>query len=79
MANFLQKTYGFFLKEWLLSGAFVGLILTSLLGKRLPHYTYQDAEVLFVLWVYLLLIKGLERKGFFKSLATRLVVATRQG
>ena len=56
-------------REWPL---FVGLLLlvaSSIYLKRLPHYHLEDFKVVYTLWVFLLIVKGLSRSGFFQRAA----------
>ncbi len=39
--------------------------------QRIPNYSYNDAHVLFVLLVFLVIIKGLEKNGFISFISTR--------
>ena len=51
----------FVFREWLLCGAFVGLVLTSLQLKRVPVVSGAEFQVAFLLWLLLVATKGLER------------------
>ncbi len=59
------------LEEWLLILSSVGLLVSSLLLHRVPKYTTQDWEIVFILWVFLVIVKGLENSGFFRWLALK--------
>jgi len=58
------------IEEWLLSITIIGLIISSLYLKRFPVYTYNDFKVVYTLFVFLVLIKGLEKSGFLYSIAS---------
>jgi len=60
------------MKEWLLSAAAAGLIFTSFHLRRLPLYSRHDFEVLFILFVLFVIIRGLEKSGIFGHIAARL-------
>ena len=62
----------FLMKEWLLSAAAAGIVFTSFHLHRLPLYSRHDFEVLFILFVLFVIIRGLELSGLFTSLAARL-------
>ncbi len=51
------------MEEWLLASASALLIVTSILLKRIPSYELSDYEVLYVLFVFLVIVKGLEGSG----------------
>jgi len=59
----------FVLKERLLFASALGLAASSVYLKRLPPYSYEDGEVLLILWSLFAAIKGLERSGFFPFVA----------
>ncbi len=70
--RFGEKTREFLLREWLLTAVALGVLSTSIHLRRLPLYSRHDFEVLFLLFGFLVLIKGLERNDFFAALAVRL-------
>ncbi len=53
----------FVLKEWLLFAAAAGLFATSLYLKRIPRYSRDEFEVLFLLASLFMAVKGLEESG----------------
>ncbi len=65
MKDFFARCLGTILKEWILVLSFLGLVATSLYLKRLPSYSLQDIEIIYILWVLFISIKGLERESFF--------------
>ncbi|AIF70097.1 hypothetical protein PAP_08580 [Palaeococcus pacificus DY20341] len=59
------------IEEWLFSLSLIALFITSLYAKRIPSYPLNDFKVVFTLFVFLVIIKGLEKSGFLKALASR--------
>jgi len=62
----------FLLKEWLLFASVSGLVLTSFYLERIPRYSVQDFEVLYILFVLFVIIEGLEKSGFFSKVSSGL-------
>ncbi len=58
------------LKEWLFWGSAFALGITSLISERLPHYDLKDFKILYILLVFLVSVKGLERGGFFTGVSS---------
>ncbi|MBE0651212.1 MAG: hypothetical protein IH595_10260 [Bacteroidales bacterium] len=54
---------GFIAKEWLFLGSFLSLLITSLFFQRLPVYSEKEFQVVFVLFVFFITVKGLERSN----------------
>jgi Na+/H+ antiporter NhaD/arsenite permease-like protein len=54
-----------FLKEWLLISTIIATVATSIYLKKLPSYSYSDFEVLLILFLLFIIIKGLENSNFF--------------
>ncbi len=50
-------------REWLLAAAAVGLVASSLVLWRLPRFTPDELQVLFLLWLLFVAVKGLEKSG----------------
>jgi len=50
-------------REWLLAGALLGLAVSSLWLQRLPRFSSDELEVLFLLWLLFAAVKGLEKTG----------------
>ena len=69
MGNFIKIWFRKLLKEWLLIMVAIGLVVTSFYLKRLPSYNIRDAEIIYILFVLLIIIKGLEGSGFFIYIA----------
>jgi len=57
--------------EWLLVLSAMGLAVTSLYLKRFPTYTPNDFKVIYTLFVFLIILNGLERSGFLSCVASR--------
>ncbi|NPB10061.1 MAG: hypothetical protein GXO17_06865 [Thermodesulfobacteria bacterium] len=70
--DFGTKTRAFLVREWLLTATAVGVLSTSAYLKRLPLYSRHDFEVLFLLFGFFVLIKGLEKNNLFAALAAKL-------
>ncbi len=60
-----------FIEEWLLILVSIGLILSSLYSRRLPSYSKNDFKVIYTLFVFLVIVKGLEKSGFLHSVASK--------
>ncbi len=60
------------MREWLLLGSFTGLFLTSLYLRKFPKYNLLELKVLFVLFVFLIIIKGLENSLVLKKIASKI-------
>lgn len=56
------------LKEWFLIAAIIGVTVTSIILKRLPYYSKNDFEILFILFNLFIIVKGLENSNFFKKI-----------
>ena len=65
MTNMLNFYMRKFLKEWLLISSIIATLSTSLYLKRFPSYSHSDFEVLFILFLLFIIIKGLENSRFF--------------
>ncbi len=59
-------------REWLLWVSFGGLLLTSFYLHRFPLYEKRDFEIIFLLGLFFVQIKGLELAGVFRLLACKL-------
>ncbi|MFZ1041904.1 MAG: hypothetical protein WCA79_05835 [Anaerolineales bacterium] len=57
------------LKEWLLVASAVGLIVTSIYLNRLPTYSVAEFQILFLLAVLFIAVKGLEQSGLILQLS----------
>jgi len=57
--------------EWLLVLSILGVMITSLYLHRFPGYDETDFKVVYILLVFLIIIKGLERTHFLHNVAAR--------
>ena len=58
-----EKFIDFVLKEWLLITSGAGFALTSFYTKRVPAYSISELQVLFILFVLLVTVNGLQKSG----------------
>ncbi len=59
-------------RDWLLIIAITGLVLSCAWAGRIPVISATEAQVLFILFVLLVTVKGLELGGLFSRLAWRM-------
>ncbi len=57
------------LDEWLLVASLIGLGITCLWRGHFPAYTATDFHVIYILFVFLVIIKGLKESHFLKRIA----------
>lgn len=57
-------------EEWLLITVIIGLILTSIYLKRFPSYSLNDFRIIYILFVFLIIVKGMEKNGFTDYIAS---------
>jgi Na+/H+ antiporter NhaD/arsenite permease-like protein len=62
----------FILKEWLLFASGIGLLITSVMIHRLPIITKSESEVLLIIAVLFLTVKGLENSGLLSFVSGRI-------
>jgi len=62
----------FFLKEWLLSASAAGLVLTSIHLGGFPRYSTAEIQVLFILFVLFVAVKGLGNSGLILRISRRI-------
>ena len=67
-----RNGYEFVKGEWLLVIAVVGVLATSIYLGRLPSYSVEDAEVLYILFVLFVVMAGLQRQGVLSGIAAEL-------
>ncbi len=67
-----SELFNFVLKEWLLIASAAGFALTSIYSGRLPAYSVQEIELLFILLSLFIAVKGLERSGFLRMLSQQI-------
>ncbi len=59
-------------EEWILSLSLTGLITSSLYLKRLPVYDKTDFQVVYIIFIFLVIIKGIENTNFLDAIAVGL-------
>ncbi len=59
-------------REWVLCVSAAGLAATTLYRGKLPSYSFTDLEILYILFVLLVTVKGLERANVFSRIAALL-------
>ena len=62
-------------KDWiydnvLLAASALILLLTTLIRGSFPHFSSDEIETLYILWLLMSIIKSIEREGFFHKLTT---------
>ncbi len=57
------------LKEWLLLISFSGVAVTSVYLNRLPSYSINDLQIIFILTALFVVVKGFERSGLIVRLS----------
>ncbi len=67
-----HKIRSFIAKEWLFWLSLVLWIASSLLLHRIPHYSSDEFEVLFILFMLFIAIKGLENSGLLRFVAIKI-------
>lgn len=65
-----MKLYRKIFDEWLFFAAFGGFVFTSILLKRIPHYSKSDFLVIYTLFIFLVITKGLEKTGLIAKVAS---------
>ena len=69
MKVWINKTLSFLKTEWLLIISFTGLVYTSVLLKRFPTFSFNDFEILYILLILFIVIKGIENSGLFSKIS----------
>lgn len=64
-----QRVVDILFKEWLFILSAAGLILFSAYIGRLPHWTLNELQVLYFLFLLFVMVKGLENSGLLRQLA----------
>ncbi len=59
-------------EEWIFYTSLFACVFTSALLRRIPKYTIDDAEVIFILFVFLVVVKGLQESGLLSAIASGL-------
>ncbi len=57
------------IKEWLFLSSLLGCVITSVYLKRLPSYSFSDFRILFIISMFLIVLKGLENSNLLIKLA----------
>ncbi|WP_155825411.1 SLC13 family permease [Hippea alviniae] len=60
------------LKEWLFLFSTIGAIITSIYLKRIPHYSVSDFNVLFIIFSFLVVLKGLQNSKALYFVAAKI-------
>lgn len=66
------KWVGFVLKEWMLLASAFGFVVTSLYSKRFPVCSMAELQVIFILFVLFVAVKGLQRSNLLTWSAQRI-------
>lgn len=69
MEKFYRTWLDFVLKEWLLIISATGFLATSVYLNRLPSFSIAEIQVIFILAVLFVAVKGLERSGLILRLS----------
>ena len=72
MMNKKLTLFDFIIKEWLLFTAVSGVILTSIYFKRIPTFSVKELEVIFILFVLFVTVKGLELSGVMQRISGKI-------
>ncbi len=60
------------IKEWLFLFATLGVAATSIYLKRIPHYDFSDFRILFLIFSFLIVLKGVEKSHILQFVAFKL-------
>ena len=60
------------LKEWLFLFSTIGVIITSIYLKRIPHYSLSDFNILFVIFSFLVVLEGLKKSKVLYVVAAKI-------
>ncbi len=60
------------IKEWLFLFSTLGVLATSIYLKRFPHYDLSDFRILFLIFSFLIVLKGVENSRILELVAFRL-------
>lgn len=64
-----EKFIDFVLQEWLVIASGAGFALTSFYTKRLPAFSINELQVLFILFVLFVTVNGLQQSGLLLRIA----------
>ena len=59
-------------KEWLLITSAAALLATSLYLKKIPYYSSDEFQVLFILLILFITVNGLEKSGIISGISAKL-------
>ena len=60
------------IKEWIFLVSTLGVIITSIYLRSLPHYSLSDFRILFLIFSFLIVLKGVENSRVLEFVAFRL-------
>jgi Na+/H+ antiporter NhaD/arsenite permease-like protein len=67
----LREVVELLVSEWLFFLSLFGVLLTSLLFNRVPKVTPDELKVVYTLFIFLLILRGLERYGVVSYVAVK--------
>jgi len=59
----------FVLREWLLFLSTIGLIITTIYAKHIPHYSIQDLVIIFILLILFIVVNGLQKSDLILKIS----------
>ncbi len=69
-----NNLFDFIIREWLVFFSAVALLITSLFTKELPTYSIDEFEVLFILYMLFIAVKGLQLSGAIGKISRKISV-----
>ncbi len=60
------------IKEWLFLFSTLGVLATSIYIRRIPHYDFSDFRILFLIFSFLVVLKGVEDSRLLELIAFKL-------
>jgi len=60
------------IKEWLFLFSTLGVVATSIYLRRIPHYSNSDFRILFLIFSFLVVLKGVENSRLLEFIAFKL-------
>lgn len=67
-----EKFFRIFLGEQIFLLTAAALVATSIILHRFPKYSSDDFKVLYTLFVFLVIVRGMERSGTFRNISQRI-------
>lgn len=55
--------FEFISREWILSAVISGLAITSIYLGKAPHFSASEVQVIFILWLLFIVVRGIENSG----------------